>query len=264
MSTRGVCVYVWVGWMEPRKIKYKKEMSNTAQDRIFLSYNLTLEDLYEWTEPWLVCLFLFVFFFHPFCISLSFCFFFCLSLCPFVLKQLCGCAYIICNPAGQWEQERDGKKPFPLPINYYSLCPLFYFALSRAVLLPHPQRWWPAYRTERRVRKTQMSENNWGWEYGIKEANLNWNGKLRQKNTRINREKDEERGVYKVEESRERKKGEWMTAANTKLVVSDLDNLVMDTDSCLVTWWTCRTGGPSFFLHLHLLLLFLFSDVTLD
>lgn len=238
MSTRGVCVYVWVGWMEPRKIKYKKEMSNTAQDRIFLSHKLTLEDLYEWTEPWLVCLFLFVFFFHPFCISLSFCFFFCLSLCPFVLKQLCGCAYIICNPAGQWEQERDGKKPFPLPINYYSLCPFFYFALSRAVLLPHPQRWWPAYRTERRVRKTQMSKNNWGWEYGVKEANWNWNGKLRQKNTRINREKDEERGVYKVEESRGRKKGEWMMAANTKLVVSDLDNLVMDTD-CLVTWWTC-------------------------
>lgn len=189
----------------------------------------------------LACLSLLVFLFLSSLLYFFILLFLFLSLpLPFCLKAtLWVCIYcIICNPAGQWEQERDGKKPFPLPINYYWLCPFFYFALSRAVLLPHPQRWWPAYRTERRVRKTQMSKNNWGWEYGVKEANWNWNGKLRQKNTRINREKDEERGVYKVEESRERKKGEWMMAANTKLVVSDLDNLVMDTD-CLVTWWTC-------------------------
>lgn len=147
VNKRSLCLCVsGMDGAPSTKIKYKKEMSNTAQDRIFLLHKLTLEELHEWTEPWLVCLFLFVFFFHPFCISVSICFFFCLSLCPFVLKQFCGCAYIICNPAGRWEQERDGKKPFPLPINYYSLCPffcslLYCFAASLTAMVTCLQNW---------------------------------------------------------------------------------------------------------------------------
>lgn len=62
------------------------------------------------------------FYFKAFCISPSIYSFSCLFFWPFVLEQLCGCAYIMRNPAWQWEQERDGKKPFHPSINYYCTC----------------------------------------------------------------------------------------------------------------------------------------------
>lgn len=74
------------------------------------------------------------FFSHRLCISLSICLFLCLSFWPFVSEQLWGCAYIMCNPDGQWGwyKQRDGEKklflPLPLTINYYSLCPFLFLS----------------------------------------------------------------------------------------------------------------------------------------
>lgn len=75
------------------------------------------------------------FYFKAFCISPSIYSFSCLFLWPFVLEQLCGRAYIMRNPAWQWEQERDGKKPFLPSINYYRTCLRLHSFLLSPVLL---------------------------------------------------------------------------------------------------------------------------------
>lgn len=157
----------WDGWSTGQS-NTKKEVTNAAEERLLLSHKLTLEELYEWTEPWLVCLYLSVFFFHPLCISLSICLFLYLSLWPFVSEQLCGCAYIKCNPAGQWERYKERELLLPLlpPINYYSLCLFFLLFPVLSCCFTHNHC---DLHTEMRgggERKTQMSKstnmNKWG------------------------------------------------------------------------------------------------------
>lgn len=169
----------WDGWSTGQS-NTKKEVTNAAEERLLLSHKLTLEELYEWTEPWLVCLYLSVFFFHPLCISLSICLFLYLSLWPFVSEQLCGCAYIKCNPAGQWERYKERELLLPLlpPINYYSLCLFFlcFFlychAASPTTIATCIQKWEEGEKERHRWVRAQI------WTSEATEADLrqrNWN-----------------------------------------------------------------------------------------
>lgn len=95
---------------------------------------------------------------------------------------------------------------------------LFVFGLSCTVALLYPQQWWPAYRTERRVRKTQMSWNNFGWKNLVIDANLNSNREFRQKML------SKWRGERSLRKWRVwwEGKGQWVTAVQSMLVITDV------------------------------------------
>lgn len=163
-----------------------------------------------------------IFIWKAFCISPSIYFFCSLFLWPFVLEQLCGCAYIMCNPAWQWEHERDGKKPFHLSINYCYTCPRlssFYSLLYRGAF------WHPAMLTPLKKLDEDADELLTLRAAGNK-SNFDWKAKLWRKNpTKNNKVKTAQRRESK---SGKKEKREWMNVWS---------KVIKDTDSCLLECW---------------------------